>query len=59
MKEPFKFKAILTRTTTDRMKSKICSGELVELVLDCYMKPDEFARLIQEKYEDEMVVEIK
>jgi hypothetical protein len=59
MKEPFKFKAVFARTTTDKMKSKIHSMQLVELVLDCYMKPDEFARLIKEKFEKEMIIEIK
>jgi hypothetical protein len=59
MKQGFKFKAVLARTTTDRMKSKLLSKQLVELVLDCYMHPDEFARLVKEKFEKEMIVEIK
>lgn len=46
-------------TTTDRMKSKIQSNQLVELVLEAYMPPDEFARLIKEKFDKEMLVEIK
>lgn len=59
MKEPFKFKAVLGRTTTHKVKSKIQSNKLVELVLEAYMPPDMFARLIKEKFEAEMTIEIK
>ena len=59
MKQPFKFKAILSRTTTDSVKSKIKSTDLVELVLDAYMTPDDFARLMTEKFNKAMSVEIK
>ena len=51
-------KAILARTTTDQIKSKIKSPELVELVLEVYMTPEEFAKLITKYYELEFNVEI-
>lgn len=59
MRKPFKFKAVLSRTTTDMMKSKLRSVDLVELVLDCYMKPEEFARLINDHFEKELTIEIR
>ena len=52
-----KFKAILARTTTDMIKSKIKSPELVELVLDVYMTPEEFAKLMK-LFDIEFTVEI-
>lgn len=45
-------KAIFARTTTDKIKSKILSPSLSELVLEVYITPMEFASLI-EKYDSE------
>lgn len=52
MKDKIRFKAVLSRTTTDMMKSKILSPHLCQIVLDCYMTPQEFADLIT-KYDEE------
>ncbi|MEO0289602.1 MAG: hypothetical protein ABIN00_08210 [candidate division WOR-3 bacterium] len=54
-----KIKAILSRTTTDKIKSKLLSDELAELVFDCYLKPEEFAEIIRKYYQKEFVIEIK
>lgn len=54
-----KFTAILAKTTTDMMKSKILSGELSQLVLDVYMTPQDFAELISQYNEEEFIIEIK
>lgn len=40
-------RAILAKTTTDLHKSRIKSSQLAELVLECYIKPKEFANLIE------------
>ena len=54
-----KFKAVLSKTTTDSLKSKLKSNELVELVLDIYMTPKEYAELITKNFEKEFTIEIK
>ena len=51
-------RAILSRTTSDMIKSKVLSPDLVQLVLDCYMKPEEYAKLINEYFSKEFVIEI-
>ena len=56
---PVRFKAILSRTTTDQVKSKVLSPELCQLVLDCYLSPSEFAQLLEKYFEREFVVEVK
>ena len=43
-------KAILSKSTTDIMKSKILSPSLSQLVFDVYISPKEFAEII-EKYD--------
>lgn len=53
-----KFKAVLSRTTTDKMKCKLVSPELGELVFDAYMTPDQFADLVKKYYEEEFTIEI-
>lgn len=39
-------KAILSKTTTDQMKSKILSPSLSQLVFDVYITPREFAEIV-------------
>ena len=46
-------KAILSKTTTDLMKSKIKSPMLSELVFEVYITPTEFAKIIEEYDEKE------
>ena len=54
-----KLRAILSKTTTDKIKSRILSSDVAELVYDVYLKPSEFAEII-EKYEDkEFILEVK
>ncbi len=46
-------KAILSKSTTDMVKSKIKSPRLSEFVIDVYCTPTEFAKII-EKYDDKI-----
>lgn len=43
-------KAILSKSTTDIIKSKILSPQLSQLVIDVYISPSEFAEIV-EKYD--------
>ena len=52
-------KAILSRTTTDQIKSKIKSPHLSELVFEVYITPSEFAKIIEKYDEKEFEIEIK
>ena len=54
-----KIKAVLSKTTTDKIKSRILSDELAELVFECYIKPENFAKLIKDYFEKEFWIEIK
>lgn len=45
-------KAILSKTTTDLHRSKLLSPQLVQLVLDVYMTPQEYAEIIT-RYDNE------
>ena len=54
-----KIKAILARTTADKIKSKILSNELAELVFECYLKPEEFAKIVDKYFDKEFEIEIK
>jgi len=51
-------KAILSRSTTDQIKSKILSPELSQLVFDVYITPTEFSKLIELNYEREFTLSI-
>ena len=52
-------KAILSKTTSDLIKSKIKSPRLSELVFEVYISPSEFGRIIEE-YDDKVFeLEIK
>ena len=53
-----KYRAVLARTTTDRIKSKVQSPDVVELVLDVYMTPDDYADVIKKYYEREFAITI-
>ena len=55
---PMKFRAVLARTTTDQIKSKVLSPDLTQIVLDCYMTPQEYAELLSQCFEKEFVVEV-
>lgn len=52
-----KKEAVLSRTTTDQIKSKILSPEAVQIVIDVYASPNEFAELITKYYEKAFTVE--
>jgi len=53
-----KLTAILARTTTDKVKSKLLSPGLAEITFECYIEPEEFAKLINEYFDKELNVEI-
>jgi len=53
------FNAVLTRTTADLVKSRILSPQSFQLVLDCYGSPDEFAAILNEFYEDEIIISLE
>lgn len=54
-----KLRAILSRKNNDQIKSKILSPVLAEIVLECYVSTTEFAKLVEEYFEKEFVIEIK
>lgn len=47
-----KYSAVLSKTTTDQVKSKIMSPEYVQLVLDVYMTPQAYADFMSRYFED-------
>lgn len=49
---------VLSKTTTDMIKSRTLSKELSQLVLDCYMTPSEFAKIINDYYESDFTITI-
>lgn len=53
-----KLRAILARTTADKIKSKILSPDICEVVLEVYMTPDQFSQLVTKYFESEFEVEI-
>lgn len=55
---PHRFRAVLARTTTDQIKSKILSPELTQIVLDCYMTPEKFAHLLSKYFDKDFIVEV-
>ena len=52
-------RAIISKTTTDKIKSKILSPELSELVFECYITPEQFSKLISMYFDKEFEIEIK
>lgn len=54
-----KYRATLSRSTTDMVKSKCISLEYAQITLDVYMTPEEFAALMRKFYESEFQVEFK
>lgn len=54
-----KLKAVMSKTTTDMLKSKQRSKELVELVLDVYISPEQWAEFVSRFYDVEFEVEVK
>lgn len=53
------YQAVLSKTTADLHKSKILSPQVIQLVLDVYMTPTEFAQIVEKYDESEFKVEIK
>ncbi len=54
-----KFQAVLSKTSTDILKSKQMSNVLVQVVLDAYLSPSEWADFITKFYDKEIEVEVK
>ena len=52
-------RAILSRTTTDIIKSKILSPNISQIVLDVYVTPMEFAEIITKYDSKEFKIDIK
>lgn len=52
-------KAILSKSTTDIIKSKILSPQLSQLVFDVYISPTEFAEIVEKYDQKEFEIEIK
>ena len=52
-------KAILSKTSTDLMKSKVKSPVLFELVLEVYGSPFQFAEIVEKYDQKEFEIEIK
>ena len=53
-----KYTAVLSKSTTDQIKSKILSPQVVNLVLDVYMTPEQYAKLVSKYFEEELLLEI-
>lgn len=51
-------KAVLSKSTTDIMKSKILSPNLSQLVFDVYISPREFAEIVEKYDQKEFNIEI-
>lgn len=54
-----KLKAVMSKTTTDMMKSKQLSPDVVQLVLDVYMSPEQWAEFVNKFYDVGFEVEVK
>lgn len=54
-----KLKAVMSKTTTDMLKSKQRSKDLVELVLDIYCSPEQWAEFVSKYFDVEFEVEVK
>ena len=52
-----KYKAILAQTTTDKIRSKILSPMSSELVLEVYMTPEQFAKIVTNYSQKEFGIE--
>lgn len=59
MDQNMTYRAILSKTTTDQIKSKLLSTELAQIVLDVYMTPKQYAELITKYFESELVIEMR
>lgn len=53
------FEAVLSRTMSDVVKSKQMSPQLVQLVLDVYMTPDEWAMIMNKFWGKKFKLELK
>ena len=54
-----KFQAVLSKTSTDMMKSKQLSPQAVQLVLDVYINPEQWAEFVSKYFDVEFEVEVK
>lgn len=54
-----KFQAVLSKTSTDILKSKQMSNVLVQVVLDAYLLPEQWAEFVSKFYDKEIEVEVK
>lgn len=58
-KEMMKFQAVLSKTTTDMIKSKMLSPQVTQVVLDVYMSPEQWAEFVNKFYDVGFEVEVK
>jgi len=54
-----KFQAVLSKTTTDMLKSKMLSPQVTQVVIDAYISPDQWAEFVKKFYDVEFEVEVK
>lgn len=54
-----KYPAAFSRTTGDQVKSKIMSPEYVQLTLDVYMSPRQYAELLEKYFEKSFTITIE
>ena len=54
-----KFQAVLSKTTTDMIKSKMLSPQVTQVVLDVYMSPEQWAEFVNKFYDVGFEVEVK
>ncbi len=53
------YPSILAKTTTDKIKSRVLSPDVCELVLEVYMPAEEFGKFIKKNFDKEFYIEIK
>jgi len=54
-----KFKAILSKTTTDKIKASLNNSQLATVSFDLYLnKTSEFSQLVEEYFDEEFTIEI-
>lgn len=52
-------RAILSKTSLDKIKSKILSQDISELVFEVYISPKEFASIIEQFHDQEIELSLK
>lgn len=52
------YEAVLSKTSTDKVKSRLLSPLLSELTFDVYCDPSDFSRIIQTLYDQTFTIKL-